>query len=66
MQDLIQMEMGRKKQKAGALQKFELKNAFTYIRVKTKGKYKPILPMPDISGANDKNLTVEDVYYAGY
>jgi len=66
MQDLVQMEIGRKKQKAGELQQFELKNAFTYIRVRAKAKYKPVLPMPDISGANDGYLTVEDVYYAGY
>lgn len=66
MQDIIQMEVNHKKKIDGKIESFELREAYTYLRVKSKARYKPILPMPSISGANDGYLIIDKIYYAGY
>ncbi len=66
MQDLIQMEMNHKKFMDGKVDQYKLEEAYTYLRLYTKAHYKPILPMPDIPGANNEYLTIDKVYYAGY
>ncbi|MBD5544098.1 MAG: hypothetical protein HDR01_07655 [Lachnospiraceae bacterium] len=64
--DLIQMEMASMKRKKLGDTPFKLNEMYTCVRVKTKAKYSPILPIPSISGANKSTLDVLHISYASY
>ena len=64
--DLIQMEMASMKRKKLGDAPFKLNEMYTCVRVKTKAKYSPILPIPSVSGANKSTLDVSHISYAGY
>lgn len=64
--DLIQMEMASMKRKKLDDAPFELNKMYTCVRVRTKAKYSPILPIPSVSGANKSTLDVSHISYAGY
>lgn len=61
--DLIQLEMNACAKKQGNAG-YDLSKAYTYIRVKAKGTYEPVLPIPSIPGS--KTFSLEQLYYAGY
>lgn len=64
--DLIQMEMASMKRKKLGDGPFKLNEMYTCVRVKTKAKYSPVLPIPSVSGANKSTLDVSHISYAGY
>lgn len=64
--DLIQMEMVAMKKDKLEGTPFKLNEMYTCVRVETKAKYSPILPIPSVSGANNSTLDVSHISYAGY
>lgn len=64
--DLVTMQMKQIKKKKGAVKEFRLEDMATYMRLETTAYYKPLLPIPVISGLNDKGFPIKRIHYSGY
>lgn len=63
--DLIEMDMKKKKLRAGE-EEFKLSEMATFIRVDSTAEYTPLLPIPTIPGLNSDKLQIHNVHYSGY
>ena len=59
--DLIQLEMTK-----ASGEEYNLKEKYTYMRIKAKAKYKAVMPIPFVTNANSEFLSINKIYYMGY
>lgn len=64
--DLIDMQMRKVKKEKGKIESFELQKMATCIRVDVTAAYEPVLPVPIVSGLNDRAIHIESMRYSGY
>lgn len=62
---LIEVELQQKKAKDGKSTVFKIGEMATYVRVETTACYKPLLPVPGVTGL-ENGIPMKVTYYSGY